>query len=109
MSKERPVPIVDDHGEPVQEVFVPAVNQRVNIGSGTLRNSTDLTKMVVEVTPTADCVIAIGDDTVTAKSGEDYFIKANESKKLNVGENTRIATQAYTSGETGVLFIAEMG
>ena len=109
MSKTRPTLLTEVQGDAVQNVLAPAVSQRITINSGgSHRNSTDFASMIVEVIPTVDCVFAIGDSTVVANSGEDHFIPAYGAKSMNVGENTRIAAQAYVSGETGVLFISEM-
>jgi len=108
MSKTRPHLLKDEEGEPIQEALRPEVSQRVILNDTTNRNSTDFTRMIVEITPNIDCVFNLGDDTVVAKSGEDFFVPADVPKLVNVGENTRIAGQAYISGETGILFVSEL-
>jgi len=106
--KERPNLIIATQGDAVQNILKLSVAQRITMNAGSNRNATDFTSMIVEATPTVDCVVKIGDSTVVAKSGEDFFIPAYATKALNVGENTRIAAQPYISGETGTLFISEM-
>ncbi len=109
MSKTRPTLITEVQGSPVQDILTPTVSQRITINSGAShRNSTDFTTMIVSLTPTIDCAYNIGDSTLVAKSGEDHFIPAYATRMINVGENTRVATQAYTSGETGIVFVSEM-
>src|SRR3972149_3713241 len=103
MSKTRPTLLAGDRGDIVQDILAPVVSQRVTLTAGSNRNSTDFTTMVIEVTPTVDCVYNLGTSTVVAKSGEDHFIPAYLTKTMNVRENTRIAAQSYTSGEIGVL------
>jgi hypothetical protein len=107
--KTRPSLLTEDHGGILQDILSPDVSQRVTIADGgSSRNSDDFTAMVIEITPTIDCTYALGGSTVVAKSGEDHFIPAYLSKTMNIRENTRIAAQAYTSGETGVLFVSEL-
>lgn len=108
MSKTRLHLLKDSEGDAIQEVFYPAVSQRVTLNNTSNRNSTDFTRMTVGITPDVDCVYALGDSTVVAKSGEDFFIPANTSSVINVREHTRIAGQAYNSGEVGVLFVSEL-
>jgi hypothetical protein len=109
MAKTRPTLLVEVQGDAVQGVLAPTVAQQIAIVSGgSARNVVDFTNMIVAVTPVIDCIYAVGGSTIVAKSGEDFFIPADETRMLNVGENTRIAVQARVSGETGVVYLSEM-
>lgn len=109
MSKSAPTLIKClGQGDPLLEPLEPKVSQRMTIYSNqSNRNSIDFTNIVIEVTPTVACCIKFGDSTVTAKSGEDFYIPANVTKEYNSSDHVRIAAQGYVSGETGVLFITE--
>jgi hypothetical protein len=64
--------------------------------------------MIVAVTPALDVICKVGDSTVVAKSGEDFYIPSKETRILNVRESTHIAVQARNSGETGIVYVSEM-
>lgn len=109
MSKIRPSFLTDDHGVPIQDTLKPVVSQRVVLsGLPEVRNSVDFTTMIIETTPTVGCVFELGDSSIVAKSGESHYLVANVTRRLNVGENTRIAVQASNSGEIGTLFVSEL-
>ncbi len=93
----------------IPEPLAPKVSQRFTINDrSSTRNTTDFTNIIVEITPTVDCCFKLGSSTVTAKSGEDYFCPAYATKVLNTEDYTRVAAQAYNSGEfTGIMFITE--
>lgn len=109
MSKIRPSLLTDEHGTPIQETLKPIVSQRMTLsGLPEVRNAVDFTSMIIEVTPTVDCAFEIGDSSVVAKSGESHYLGADITRRFNVGENTRIAAQAFVSGEIGTLFVSEL-
>ena len=109
MAKSAPNLIRDaSYGELIQDPMYLNVAQKVTINGASNRNSTDFTSVIIELTPTIDCFVELGDDTVVAVSGESHFITANSTRRINTKDDVRIAVQNLTSGEAGSLYISEM-
>ncbi len=109
MAKTTPNLVRDAaYGDLIQDPMYPNIAQQITINGASNRNAIDLTSVIIELTPTIDCIYALGDGTVVANSGEDHFLPAFGIRRINTGENLRVAVQNYISGESGQLFISEM-
>lgn len=109
MAKATPNLVRDaSYGELIQDPMYPNIAQKVTINGSSNKNTIDFTSVIIELTPTIDCFIELGDETVVAKSGESHFIVANSTRRINTRDDVRIAVQNLTSGEAGNLYISEI-
>ena len=109
MAKNNPDPCRTKYGREFDPALRPVVAQRVAIDGSTYRNTTAFTHNVVKLTATKACFIDFGSGEVFTSSALKHYLPANSPALFNTEDNTKVAVVNAVSGETGYLYVSEMG